>query len=93
MSPDKIPTFRESHGEQLRTDPYLGLYFFRINVTRPPFDAWDREVTIMGDRSLPYRLLKKIMATCTEADYGRLSLAVLQKLPGFPQHYFKAVAM
>jgi biopolymer transport protein ExbD len=39
----------------------------------------DREVTIMGDREIPYRLLKKIMATCTAADYGRLSLAVLQK--------------
>ena len=33
----------------------------------------------MGDREIPYSLLKKIMATCTAADYGRLSLAVLQK--------------
>jgi biopolymer transport protein ExbD len=39
----------------------------------------DREVTLMGDRDIPYSLLKKIMATCTAADYGRLSLAVLQK--------------
>jgi biopolymer transport protein ExbD len=39
----------------------------------------DREVTIMGDREIPYSLLKKIMATCTAAEYGRLSLAVLQK--------------
>jgi biopolymer transport protein ExbD len=39
----------------------------------------EREVTIMGDREIPYSLLKKIMATCTAADYGRLSLAVLQK--------------
>jgi biopolymer transport protein TolR len=42
-------------------------------------DAASREVTIMGDKALPYRLLKKIMATCTDADYGRVSLAVLQK--------------
>jgi biopolymer transport protein ExbD len=41
--------------------------------------AADREVTIMGDREIPYSLLKKIMATCTAADYGRLSLAVVQK--------------
>ena len=27
-----------------------------------------REVTIMGDKDIPYRLLKKVMATCT----GRL---------------------
>ena len=38
-----------------------------------------REVTIMGDKEIPYRLLKKVMATCTEADYGKISLAVLQK--------------
>lgn len=42
-------------------------------------DAASREVTILGDRQLPYRVLKKIMATCTDADYGKLSLAVIQK--------------
>jgi biopolymer transport protein TolR len=42
-------------------------------------DAAEREVTIMGDREIPYHLLKRVMATCTDADYGRLSLAVLQK--------------
>jgi biopolymer transport protein ExbD len=39
----------------------------------------DREITIMADKSLPFDLLKKIMATCTDADYGRISLAVLEK--------------
>ena len=38
-----------------------------------------REVTIMGDKDIPYRLLKKVMATCTESEYGKISLAVLQK--------------
>ena len=42
-------------------------------------DVANREVTIMGDREIPYSLLKKVMATCTQADYGQLSLAVLQK--------------
>lgn len=42
-------------------------------------DAATREVTILGDRELPYRVLKKIMATCTDANYGKLSLAVIQK--------------
>ena len=42
-------------------------------------DIAGREVTIMGDRDIPYRLLKKVMATCTESDYGQISLAVLQK--------------
>jgi biopolymer transport protein TolR len=38
-----------------------------------------REITIMADKSLPYDVLKKVMATCTDADYGKISLAVLQK--------------
>lgn len=42
-------------------------------------DLAEREITIMADKSLPYDVLKKVMATCTDADYGRISLAVLQK--------------
>jgi biopolymer transport protein TolR len=38
-----------------------------------------REITIMADKSLTYDILKKVMATCTDADYGKISLAVLQK--------------
>ena len=37
------------------------------------------EVTIMGNKHIPYQLLKKVMATCTEAGYGKISLAVIQK--------------
>jgi len=37
------------------------------------------EVTIMGNKEIPYQLLKKVMASCTEAGYGKISLAVLQK--------------
>lgn len=42
-------------------------------------DIAGREVTIMGDKDIPYHVLKKVMATCTSADYGQISLAVLQK--------------
>lgn len=42
-------------------------------------DIAGREVTIMGDKDIPYRLLKKVMATCTASDYGQISLAVMQK--------------
>ena len=48
-------------------------------------DVAGREVTIMGDREIPYSLLKKVMATCTAADYGQLSLAVLQKASDSPE--------
>ena len=42
-------------------------------------DLAQREITVMADKALPYEVLKKIMRTCTDADYGRISLAVLQK--------------
>ncbi len=42
-----------------------------------------REITIMGDKSIPYRLLKKIMITCNSANYNNISLAVSKK--GGPQ--------
>jgi len=38
-----------------------------------------REATIMGDKEIPYRILKRVMARCTEAGFARISLAVLQK--------------
>jgi len=36
------------------------------------------DVTIMGDRELPFWLLKKIMVTCQDADFAHISLAVNQ---------------
>jgi biopolymer transport protein TolR len=42
-------------------------------------DLAEREITIMADKALPYEVLKRVMATCTDADYGRISLAVIQK--------------
>lgn len=42
-------------------------------------DIAQRQVTIMGDRDISYSLLKRVMRTCSDADYGRISLAVLQK--------------
>ena len=40
-----------------------------------------REVTIMGDKEIPFHLLKKVMLTCTKAGFGRISLSVVQKAP------------
>lgn len=42
-------------------------------------DQAAREITIMGDKDLPYRVLKRIMATCTDANYGKVSLAVIEQ--------------
>jgi len=38
-----------------------------------------KEVTILADKSIPFIALKKIMSTCTNSGYGRISLAVTQK--------------
>ncbi len=42
-------------------------------------DLADREVTIMGDKGTPFAVLKRVMATATAADYGKVSLAVIQR--------------
>ena len=38
-----------------------------------------KEVTILADKSIPFRALKRIMSTCTSSGYGKISLAVNQK--------------
>ena len=38
-----------------------------------------REVTIMGDKSTPYSVLKRIMLTCSDAEYGKVSFAVVER--------------
>lgn len=64
-----VPALREALKQQ--TD--------RILRSQAAADLADREITILGDKNVPYRVLKKVMATCTDADYGKLSLAVIQK--------------
>lgn len=34
---DRIPFYKEHFPQVLRLNPYLGVYFYRINVTKPPF--------------------------------------------------------
>lgn len=51
----------------------------RILVEAAREDIVGREVTIMGDKTVPFRVLKRIMATCTDADYGKVSLAVIER--------------
>jgi biopolymer transport protein TolR len=42
-------------------------------------DISKRNVTIMGDKSTPYSVLKKIMLTCAEAEFGKVSFAVVER--------------
>jgi biopolymer transport protein ExbD len=41
--------------------------------------AESQEVTVLADKTVPFSVLKKIMATCTAQGYTRVSLAVVQK--------------
>ena len=41
--------------------------------------AESQEVTVLADKSVPFSVLKKILATCTARGYTRVSLAVVQK--------------
>ena len=36
-------------------------------------------MTVLADKSVPFSVVKKIMATCTGEGYTRVSLAVIQK--------------
>ena len=38
-----------------------------------------QEITLLGDKSIPFSILKKVMSTCTELGYTKISLAVVQK--------------
>ena len=46
-----------------------------IGVTVPD----SKEITLLADKTIPFKVLKKIMSTCTASGYGRISLAVVQK--------------
>jgi biopolymer transport protein TolR len=55
--------------EQLRT----------IIETSTKTAAESKEVTLLADKTIPFKVLKKIMSTCTASGYGMISLAVVQK--------------
>ena len=48
-------------------------------VIRPENQADAKHLTILGDKEIPYRLLRKVMATGARAGYSDVSFAVRQK--------------
>jgi biopolymer transport protein TolR len=51
-------------------------------VIRAENEANKRAITIMGDKEIPYRLLRKVMVTCARADFTDVAFAVQQKAGG-----------
>ncbi len=52
----------------------------RSMKNQPEGQPFIGEITIMGDKQIPYSLLKKIMATCSRSGYSNISLAVAKKM-------------
>ena len=51
----------------------------RILASAQKVDISKREVTIMGDKDIPYSVLKRIMLTCSDAEYGKVLFAVVER--------------
>ena len=48
-------------------------------LSTPDNKTKGRAVTIMGDENIPYDLLRKILATCRQANYTQIAFAAMQK--------------
>ena len=48
-------------------------------VIRKENEAQSKQLTIMGDKDIPYRLLRKIMVTSAKANFSDVSFAVRQR--------------
>ncbi len=48
-----------------------------------PGTSDQREVTVMAEKSLPYAVLRKVVASCSAADYSKVSLAVVERSQAF----------
>ena len=49
-------------------------------VIRKENEAQSKQLTIMGDKDIPYRLLRKIMVTSARANFSDVSFAVRQRI-------------
>jgi biopolymer transport protein ExbD len=52
---------------------------FHADSRAPGAGGAGRAVTIMGDENLPYVLLRKVLASCRQANYTRIAFGATQK--------------
>ncbi len=55
VTPDKIPIFLKKMPDEMMIEPYMGSYFYRVNVTRKPFDD------VRVRKALAYSIDKKLL--------------------------------
>lgn len=69
-----------ANGEELISELSTELAYQDTKSNRAAVDEdgqpMDKAITIMGDKNIPYALLKRIMQTCAQAGYTNISLAV-----------------
>ncbi len=55
------------------------LEYQALKAASLPAGHFTGAVTIMGDKEIPYRILRKILITCADSKYPNISLAVQKK--------------
>jgi biopolymer transport protein ExbD len=73
--------------DSLNADSLPGLkdYFEKnVRLEQQPDDTGITrgEINILADKSIPYSLLKKVMKSCSDERFARISLNVIQHKPG-----------
>ncbi|HXZ25289.1 MAG TPA: biopolymer transporter ExbD [Nitrospiria bacterium] len=61
--------------KELDFEAKRGKYFASLTPDTP----FEGRITILGDKHIPFRLLEKVMFTCSEAEFGQIDLGVLHK--------------
>ena len=50
-----------------------------LKVTGDAIEDEKKEITIMGDKEVPFSLIKRVMQICSSAGFDQISLSVIQK--------------
>jgi biopolymer transport protein ExbD len=66
-----IPQLKEG----LDYEAKKGKYFASVAEGK----TFEGRVTILGDKNIPFRLLEKVMYTCSQAEFGQIDLGVIRK--------------
>jgi len=61
--------------KELDYEAKRGKYFANFTADK----TFEGRITILGDKHIPFRLLEKVMFTCSQAEFGQIDLGVLHK--------------
>lgn len=92
---ERVATMAEINDPNTQTIEHLREVLDRpmlvSDAALPDAGLASREITVLADKSLPYAVVRKVMATCTAASYGKISLAVLEREKPGPTSSVKPV--